>query len=108
MSLLLIIVFSFFFIPTHYLLFRYVLIKMKKQNFFLKLNLSAVLSGIAWLLVVYLFFLMPHSVKGYLASPGGDLTTIVFFAICLSIFCYLIVYLVIVNLFWLDKRKSKR
>lgn len=88
---------SFCIIPIHYLLYKFALKGFPKLNFFLKLNLSAILSSVLLIVFLNLVLVLPTSLRGGYDSAGGDLTILPVLIICIGSVLFLLLYLVVVN-----------
>lgn len=91
-------------IPVHYLLYRFASKSFHKLNFFLKLNLSAILSSILVIVFLNLILVLPTSLRGGYDSTGGDLTILPVLIICIASVLFFLLYLIMINAVMIIRR----
>lgn len=107
LMVMLIFLLSFCVIPIHYLLYRFASKRFHKLNFFLKLNLTAILSSILFMMFLNLALVLPTSLQGSYDSAGGDLTILPVLIIFIGSILFLLLYIVVLNVVMTIRRNRK-
>ena len=104
---MLIFLLSFCVIPIHYLLYRFASKRFHKLNFFLKLNLTVILSSILFMMFLNLALVLPTNLQGSYDSAGGDLTILPVLIIFIGSILFLLLYIVVLNVVMAIRRNRK-